>query len=89
MRLHIWDSTIWDNITWYDDKAHPFHPDRPFSYVFECADRRYSAIPRPPKFAIQTTLEQNMNTAMTTADSDQDDLGKILPWNTSAHVWRL
>jgi hypothetical protein len=89
MRLHIWDSTIWDNITWYDDKAYPVHPARPFSYVFAHATISISAIPRSLKCAIQTTLEQNKNTAMMTTDKRHDDLGGMLPENIDAHVRRL
>jgi len=62
---------------------------RPCSYVFEHAIRRYSAVSRSLKCATQTTLEQNMNTAMMTAGSAHDDLGGMIPENIPALVWRL
>ena len=34
-------------------------------------------------------MEQNVNTVRTTADSDHDDLGGMIPENIPAHVWRL
>ena len=34
-------------------------------------------------------MEQNVNTSKTTADSDHDDLGGMIPENIPAHVWRL
>ena len=33
-------------------------------------------------------MEQNVNTARTTADGDYDDLCRMIPENIPAHVWR-
>ena len=34
-------------------------------------------------------IEQNMNTTRTITDEPYDDLGRMIPENTNAHVWRL